>query len=303
MDLRLFAGVLRRFKKIVFGGFVLAVLLAVVSYGTPTLAHGKPTIKPRGREVWSSQALVILTQATFPYGRAMEQYPSGPNHPEAPTTPVGDTTLPNLAPIYVRLANGEAVLTRIHTLARVPGTVWASGVYDSVTNNALPFITLSSAAPTAADAALLATTAATVFQSVVSAQQAAAQIPAGQRVQLQLVDSGKRPRLLNSPKKTVPLLLFVTVFGASILLAFMLENANPKVKVQVDTDLRHGAHPAARALTPSGSNGQVAPASTIPHDVGPRPARRLFIFGARGVAEAASDTDPPAEPGRSFGGS
>ena len=301
MDLRVFAAVVRRFKKLVIGGFVLASLLALVSYGTPALVNGKPTIKPRGSEVWSSQTLLMLSQATFPYGRAVEQYPTGPNNTQS-SPPVGDSTLPNLAPIYVRLANGTAVLSGIHKMARVPGTVWASAVYDPVSNEPLPFVTLSSTAPTAADAARLANTAATVFQSVVATQQSTAQIPSDQRVQLQLLTNGNKPKLIDGPKKTIPMLLFVTVLAASIVLAFMLENANPRVKPSSKEDLGHSGHSADRGLILDRPNGHAPLRTGAGHTLRPEASRRFAFARTRG-ADGLLDADAPADPGRPSEGS
>lgn len=46
MDFTLFFGVVKRYKRVVIPGAVLAVVLAVLSYGTPGLKGGKPTIVP-----------------------------------------------------------------------------------------------------------------------------------------------------------------------------------------------------------------------------------------------------------------
>ena len=71
MDFKLFLGVLKRYKRVVISGTVLAVVLSVLSYGTPGLKGGKPTIIPRGAEVWQGEAEVLISQAGFPYGRAV----------------------------------------------------------------------------------------------------------------------------------------------------------------------------------------------------------------------------------------
>ena len=52
MDFKLYLGVLKRYKRVLIAGAVVAVVLAVLSYGTPGLKGGKPTIIPRGAEIW-----------------------------------------------------------------------------------------------------------------------------------------------------------------------------------------------------------------------------------------------------------
>ena len=43
MDFKLFLAVVKRYKRMVIGGMVLAVVLSMLSYGTPGLKGGKPT--------------------------------------------------------------------------------------------------------------------------------------------------------------------------------------------------------------------------------------------------------------------
>ena len=42
MDLRLFWAVTKRFKRVAIGGFLLAVVLAVLAYGTPGTRRDHP---------------------------------------------------------------------------------------------------------------------------------------------------------------------------------------------------------------------------------------------------------------------
>ncbi len=68
MDLSLFFSVLRRYKRVLLGGFVLATVLAILSYGQPTFSHGKPILVPRGPEVWQSQSQLLIAYQNDPYG-------------------------------------------------------------------------------------------------------------------------------------------------------------------------------------------------------------------------------------------
>lgn len=234
MDARLFVAVLWRFKKLVLGGFVLGVILALFAYGSPSIVNGKPAIVPRGAESWQSQAELIITEPGFPYGRASEQYTPTSAATGAPAVPVGDPTyMSGLAPIYSALANGNALQSKIHTTAGVPGTVSATQVVNATTSSALPFVQLTAVAATGDDASKLASTAATVLVNYIHQQQVAAGVAAADRVELQVVENGAAPQLVSGHKMSIPLLVFVAVFGAAIALAFILENAQPAVAAMV----------------------------------------------------------------------
>ena len=73
MDFKLFLAVVKRYKRVVISGTVLGVVLSVLSYGMPGLKGGKPTIIPRGTEVWQGDAEILISEEGFPYGRAVTQ--------------------------------------------------------------------------------------------------------------------------------------------------------------------------------------------------------------------------------------
>jgi hypothetical protein len=233
MDLRLFCAVLWRFKRLIIGGFLLAVVLAVVAYGTPGFSHGKPDITPRGSVTWQSQTELLITESSFPYGRAAPELTGGSAKTGAPAEPLGDQDyMSGLAPIYAALANGNNLQTLIHKNAPV-GTLNATEVTDAATNGDLPFVELTATAPTSRAASRLSGAAASVLVNYVTKQQNAAGISATDRVQLQLVDNGAGPKLIEGHKLSIPLLVFVAVMGAAIALAFILENARPGTAVEL----------------------------------------------------------------------
>jgi hypothetical protein len=241
MDIKLFIGVIKRFKKLVIGGFFLAIVLAVFSYGTPGTKGGKPTVIPRGTETWQSQAQLLITQASFPYGRAAQQYTGGKGG--IPAAPVGDQSyMSNLAPIYAALANGSTVQHLIAKAAPGAGSVAATQVINTATSFGEPFVDLTATAHSAQAAAKLAQTASTVLVNYVTQQQNRAGIAASDRVQLQVVQSGATPQMTSGPSKSVPLLVFVAVLGAAIALAFMKENADPQTAAALGR-VRAPGHP------------------------------------------------------------
>jgi hypothetical protein len=277
MDIRLFFAVLRRFKKVVIGGFLLAIVLAVLSYGTPGMVHGKPGIVPRGTETWQSQAELMITQGSDPYGRAAEQYTGGSTKTGAPAVPVGDQTyMASLAPIYAAVANGDAIRSKIMKGHSVAGSYTATEVVDTATNAALPFVQLTAIASSSSAAVSLAQDAASVLQAYVAKQQKQAGIAPTDRVVLQLIQNGAAASLVKGHSKSLPLLVFVAVLGAALALAFVRENADPKTAARLgrgprrpalpDEDLRLPAVPGVPAVA-----AMSAPAAAEPM-VDPMPA-------------------------------
>lgn len=232
MDIRLFLAVIRRFKKLVIGGVILAILLAILSYGTPRMVNGKPGVIPRGTETWQSQAEIMITQGSDPYGRAAQQFTGG--SAKMPATPVGDQSyMSGLAPIYAALANGDAIRNRVAQADHLPGTFTATEVIDTATSAPLPFIEMTATAPTETDAVTLAERASKVLENYVAAQQQAAGIAPADRVLLQMVQNGRPATLVKGHSTTIPMLVFVAVLAASIWLAFLKENADPKTAAKL----------------------------------------------------------------------
>jgi hypothetical protein len=231
MDFRLFGAVIRRYKRIVIGGTVLAVLLSMLSYGTPGLKGGKPTVTPRGYEIWQGEAELLISQQGFPYGRAVDQYTPGST--TKPSVPIGDENyMANLSSVYAAVANGTTVQHQVAKDAGIPlcpstracGTVQAAEVDDISDGVPLPLITVTSSAPTAAAAAKLAGTAASVVETKIIQQQVSAGTPLDQRVQLQTLKNGSPATLEKGHSKSIPILVLFAVVAASIALAFILNN-------------------------------------------------------------------------------
>lgn len=206
MDIRLFAAVMSRFKKIAIPGLLAAVVLAGLAY-----------MRAGGAPAYNAQAEVLITQSNDPYG--------------GPSTSVIQEGgyLSGLATVYAALANGDPVQTMVRRAAGVStGAVDAAEVVDPPTGNVAPLITLTSSAPSPTDAVKLAEQMPSVLQQYITRQQDAANIPQGQRVELTVVKRGLQPELASSTSITVPALVFMGVLGAIITLIFMLENLNPQ---------------------------------------------------------------------------
>lgn len=213
MDLGLFWAVLKRFKRVSITGTVLAVVLAVLAYGTPS-PHG---ITPRGTVTWESRAELLITPATGLYGRA-----------DAKTVQLGDPAyMSTLSPVYAGLANGTAVQQAVRD-PRVPGMVTATEGVDPNTGNYTPFVTLTATASSAPNAALLVTRGITAFQGFISKMEQAEGVPPYDRIALQVVRNGLPPVIASKPRMTIPILAFLAVMAGMIILVFSMENRDPR---------------------------------------------------------------------------
>ncbi len=265
MDFKLFLEVIKRYKRMVILGTVLAVVLSMLSYGRPGLEGGKPTIIPRGSEVWQGQAELLISQEGFPYGRAVQQVE--PGRGTVPSQTIGDFSyMASLSSVYAALANGNAVQHQAAREASVPlcpsirpcGAVEAAEVDDLSDGVPLPLITLTSSAPTSVDAAKLATATIAVLQSMITQQEAAAGTAVEQRVQLQTLKSGVPATLTQGHSKSIPMLVLFAVLAATIGLAFIRNNHSDDPVRSTRRHLDKELDPdGGRAITRAG-NGRVA---------------------------------------------
>ena len=240
MDLRLFSAVVWRFKWLVLGGVLLATGLALYAY------HSRST-----SQTWQSHAQLIITQESFPYGRAVQQYTGGSVKTGVPPSPVGNQTyMSSLSPIYAALANGNSIQQSIRRQAPVPGAVSASAVIDPATSTDLPFVQLTATAPSRSAASRLAVAATSVLTQYVEQQQNSAGIAASDRVLLAPVQNGESARLISQQKITTPLLVFVAIVCATLGLAFVLENARPRTAVALGKVPAIGLAAAGDAAAP-----------------------------------------------------
>jgi capsular polysaccharide biosynthesis protein len=211
MDLSLFLAVLWRSRRLMIVGVVLAAVLAVLAYGRPGISGGKPTLKPRGAEVWQSESQLLIAQAGFPYRQSAEA-----------TEPA--RSMGSLSPIYANLANGGLVQAEIRRQFGPTGSVKAQEDVDLAAATFLPFVTFTATAPAPGEATRLANGAASVFKAFVARQQAATGVPAARRIQLAVVEPGTNAKLVEGHKLSIPILVFVAILIGTIALILIREN-------------------------------------------------------------------------------
>jgi hypothetical protein len=221
MDLANYGRVFWRFRFLMLGGLVLAIVLAAFSMAKIT-SHGLAYRKP---EIFASQSTLLLTQQGFPWGRTM----SGPNE--------GYPGFASLTDLYAQFANSDAVL---HLMERdgAPKSwkISAAPVIPSDGSGTLPVIDLTGSAYSPQDAVRATELGRAAFLAYVRGQQQAGGIPTSQRIELQTIQAATKPLLIQGRKKTLPIIVFLAVLCATVALAFVLENIRPRRSVLASAD-------------------------------------------------------------------
>lgn len=236
MDLRLAARVLWRFKLLVVAGLLVAAGLAVLSFAHVSFAGGHLKLTYRKPQIWQSQTNLLLTQAGFPYGNAVQNYvPS--NVQGGPPTPAGDTArLAGLATLYAELANGDYIRAKVlgaHPDPNGPNIVTTAGGSTAGSGSPLlPVMTITATAYSEQTAKQLGNKAMLAFRRYLVASQDAAGISAGNRVLVEVLNGANSDaKVVKGRKKTLPIIVFLVVALLTAGLAFGLENLRPQVVV------------------------------------------------------------------------
>ncbi len=183
MDVRLHLSVLWRFKWLVATGFVLALLLAVLSVariGTKGLSY-------RGSELWASHELLLVTQSGFPIGQSIynEVVPLRTRTGDVTGSPgdyvpryAGDGRFATLAVLYARLANSDPVEQLVLARGRVKGGVSlsATGVSDTQVGP-LPLIQITGMGTSRGAAIAMAHNTSEALRGYIADQQVANKVP------------------------------------------------------------------------------------------------------------------------------
>lgn len=222
MDLALYSRVIWRFRKLVFGGVLLAILLAVLSVAkinSSGLVYRKP-------EIWQSTSTVLLTQHGFPWGRAT-----------LPSSEVGagsefadPTRFSSLTDLYSQFANSDEVKSILLSEGAKKSWKLLATPVQPVNPSAglLPVILLAGQAYTPKEAVQATVLGRRAFLQYVAAQQQSAAIPENQRIDIQTIQSATVPKVFLPRKKTLPIVILLAVLSATFGLAFVLENLRPR---------------------------------------------------------------------------
>jgi hypothetical protein len=212
------------------------------------LSGGAPKLSYRQAETWQSTARVMITQDGFPEGRTTLPGVGAPTAADGEEADVDEEPrqvfaepgrLSSLSLLYAQLANSDPVqeAVRRQALAKglAPGKVTAIGVQE-VGIGPLPLVDFQGTAASAADARATTATAIDAFLRWVQRSQAGADILERDRVDLKVLQQ-PAPAVVTVPrKKTMPVMIFLTVMIITCVAAFVLENLRPVPLRRVDLD-------------------------------------------------------------------
>jgi hypothetical protein len=174
-------------------------------------------MKYRKAETWESKSTIFLTSVGFPEGRTV---PSG----QQQAAGIDPNRLARLSYIYGQWANSDQVRALIGPFPG-GGSIVATPI--QATNNtadALPLLSLTTDAESAAGAESLNSRTVRALRQFVEDEQRRAGVPDQTRVQLALLNAPTRATLAQSRPMTLPIVvLFLTICGA-VAVAYILEN-------------------------------------------------------------------------------
>ncbi len=231
MDLRLFGRVLWRFRVLVLVGFILAIGLSALT----VLKIGPNGLTYRDARLWSADMQLEVTQAGCPicrlYATRSSTTPGEPGAPIEPKAPIVDPT--RFATLALYYAN-EMTTDPVRQLARrgdgVTGKLIATARRDDQSGTLLPYIDVTSISTSAKGAMTYAERSADALNAYIREQQRLNHVPVSDRAIVQKVVHPHGANVYRSRPKTLPLVVFFAVMFATIGLAFVLENARPRIR-------------------------------------------------------------------------
>jgi hypothetical protein len=233
MDFRLYGRVLWRFRLIVAGGFVVALILAMLAI----VRIGPHGLSYRHHELWATTTRLLVTQKGFPEGRLYAQDPTTaatltPGQEAARLRiPVADPArFNNLAILYAELATSDPVRTLMLRDGPIVGQTNATPLRDEASGVLLPLIDLTAISTSPTAAIKLADRNAAALDEYVSGEQHANNVPRSDRVVVQTVVEPRRAKVFQPRSKTMAIVVFLAVLLATVGLAFALENLRPRVR-------------------------------------------------------------------------
>ena len=266
MDFRTITRVVTENARLLVIGGSVAIVLALLAYGTPGLDGRVPTIKQRGSETWRSSTTLFITQQGFPWGRAVATY--RPSNPGAgiPAVPVGDQDrLSTLAALYAELAESDVV----RQIAARKGRLRAEIVAEPVTYQTaqfaypqvLPLVRLTAVAPTSEGARAATQRVSDAFRRYVSSRQAAAKIPKSDRVVVDVAVRPDKPVLVTGRSTRLSIVVFVAILVALLAIAFVRDNIRRMARIEQDVyEARlEAVDPDLPAVAPSGESERDVP--------------------------------------------
>lgn len=251
MDFRLYGRVLWRFKIIVVTGFVLAVALAMLSV-VRISSHG---LTYRDSQLWSAKMRLQVTQSGFPEGRLYAQRSVGSGttegtpEPVSPGEPVVDPArFATLAIYYAELITSDPVRKLANRGDGFRADITAIPLRNEDSGVLLPFIDVVAIGKSKRGTIEYADRTARALNLYISDRQRANEVKSSDRAVVQTIEHPHGASVYRARPKTMPIVVFLAVMFATIGLAFILENARPRLR-ELDPGVRDAEHETERRRT------------------------------------------------------
>jgi hypothetical protein len=236
MDLALYGSVLWRFRLIVFLGVLLAVALTVLSVAKVTSSG----LEYREHETWQAESTLLLTQPGFPEGRALFPNPEA-NGPQSKYSYADAGRFASLTALYSQFAQSDEVRALVRREGAPPGSSVSAAPVIPAGSNAytlLPVIALFGTGQSRGAAVETAQLGTQAFIGFLERNQREAEIPDSQRVHVEVLARPREAVVIEPRKKTLPIVVFLTVLTGTVSLAFLLENLRSRVRPVPDVASR-----------------------------------------------------------------
>jgi hypothetical protein len=223
VDLRAFIQTVRRHRLAASIGVALAIGLALFSY-VRISPFGDPTFTYRKSVIWGSKEVLQISQPGFFEGRVTAD------------SSRRDSLL-ELAPLYARLANSDRVRDRMRRTGPIYGGVAVDPVIEDSGNGIpLPLVEITAFTRNAQLAPKRAAQQTRAFIGYLRAQQIENGIPASRRVSVSVIKQPSNPFIAVPRKKTLPVIVFLSMIIATCALVLVLENLATRRSVRLAED-------------------------------------------------------------------
>jgi hypothetical protein len=251
VNLQLYFRVARRFKWLVGFGILAAFALAFLAMAKVSYGHGQGLqVHYRSDVVFQSEAILLVSTPGFPWGRATPTVGIGAdaNKPDPAGAVASQNRLTSIAVLYAQMANSDPV----HKLLEKSGPpvrrkdINAAPVVQAFSSVGplLPLISITGNGPSKEIAESNARREVQAFLTYLENEQHVAGIKADQRVVVQVLNEAQPAKVVQGRKKTMSILVFLTVMIAVWGLAFMLENMRPREGKPVEEEAPADSPPA-----------------------------------------------------------
>jgi hypothetical protein len=231
--------VLWRFRGLVLVGALFGFALAALATFKISVAGGMPNVERRGTQVWTSESDTFVTQPGFPWGRVTlpPQAPAPATGTEQSAEPTPDpdalefadpSRFSNLAMLYSVIAYSDRVRARLPE--RPSADQVKATAFDATGNGTtfLPIVKIETQAESARKAQLLNLHAIEALKDLLTEEQRRNEIPANQRVRLNVLNAPTAPTLVSGPSMTPAFLAIVLSLLGAVALAHVLESLRPR---------------------------------------------------------------------------